>query len=268
MKRATSADGGCGGISMRWLCLVLVLLSCFFTTPAMAKGGPAGGVVVPPTVPPVVVPGQPVPAVIDAFTSLGDVVADGLPHTVTITVAATNPNDPATLMSYAFSTLSKGVSFSCGICTANAGFSPVSITATITTKSTAPIIIDTAVANGVLPDAVATLTIVPEAVAVAPKPPIVTKQAGVLAGATVTLSAIAKANNNTSPITISFLQTGGPTVELLLNPTTGLAPNQLATATFVVPVNTAGQTFTFVAVATDPASGLTTNSGTITVKTQ
>ncbi|WP_299796304.1 hypothetical protein [Ramlibacter sp.] len=235
----------------------------------MARGGPAGGVLVPPgTVVPPVVPGQPVPAVIDAFTSLGAVVADGLPHTVTITVTATNPNDPATLMSYAFSTLSKGVFFSCGICTASAGFSPVSITATITTKSTAPIIIDTAVANGVLPDAVATLTIVPEAVAVAPKPPIVTKQAGVLAGATVTLSAIAKANNNTSPITISFLQTGGPAVELLLNPTTGLAPNQSATATFVVPVNTAGQTFTFVAVATDPASGLTTNSGTITVKTQ
>lgn len=263
MKRATSVDGGCGGLSVRWLCPILVLLSCFFTTPAMAKGG----VAVPPPPPPVV-PGQPVPAVIDAFTSLGAVVADGLPHTLTITVAATNPNDPATLMSYAFSTQSKGVSFSCGICTASAGIAPVSITATITTKSTAPIIINTTVANGVLPNAVDTLTIVPEAGAAASKPPIVTKQAGVLAGATVTLSATAKANNGASPITISFLQTGGPTVELLLDPTTGLPPDQSATATFVVPVDTIGQTFTFVAVATDPASGLTTNSGTITVKTR
>jgi hypothetical protein len=231
----------------------------------MARGGPAGGVLFPP---PPVVPGQPVPAVIKAFTSLGAVVADGLPHTVTITVTATNPNVPATLMSYAFSTKSPGVTFSCGICTASAGISPVSITATITTKSTSPIIINTTVANGVLPNAVGTLVIVPGAGAVASKPPIVTQQAAVQAGATVTLSATAKANNGTSPVTISFFQTGGPTVELLLNPTTGLAPNQSATATFVVPVSTVGQTFTFVAVATDPASGLTTNSGTMTVKTR
>jgi hypothetical protein len=212
---------------------------------------------------PVVVPVQPVPPVINALTFTGAVIADGLPHTVTLTVTASNPNTPATTMAFAWKASQPGVTFSCGICALNPGVSPVTITATITTNSVTPIVITSTVSNGVLPNANGTVTITPAPLTA--KPPVVTKQAGTQAGSTVTLSATAKANNGTTPITISFRQTGGPAVGLALSPTTGLPPNQSATATFTVPVGPAA-TFTFVAIATDPTSGLTATSGTITVK--
>src|SRR4051812_16457357 len=55
MKRATSVHGGYGGLSLRWLCLVLFLITSLFTSPAMARrinGGLAGGVLVPPAIAP------------------------------------------------------------------------------------------------------------------------------------------------------------------------------------------------------------------------
>jgi len=61
MKRATTIHSGDGGLSFRWLCLVLVLMSCLFSSPAMARrvnGGLGGGVLVPPGVPPATVPPQ------------------------------------------------------------------------------------------------------------------------------------------------------------------------------------------------------------------
>ncbi|MDB5954416.1 hypothetical protein, partial [Ramlibacter sp.] len=221
---------------------------------ATAVGGAPGA-----PLPPV----QPVPPVLNALVADGSVIADGLPHTVVLTVNATNPNTPATLMSYAWKTSAAGVQFSCGTCVANPGVSPVSITATITTKSVTPIAITTTVSNGVLPASSGTITIIP---AVAGSlPPIVTTQGATQAGPTVTLSATAKAANGTSPITISFRQVGGPSVGLALLPTTGAPPNQSATATLTVPVSAAASTLKFVTIVTDPATGLQTTGATFSV---
>jgi hypothetical protein len=156
------------------------------------------------------------------------------------------------------------VLLSCGTCVANPGVSPVSITATITTSSVAPIVITSTVSNGVLPSAVATVTITPgPAVA---KPPVITKQGATQAGSVITLSATAKANNGTTPVVISFRQTGGPSVGIALAATAGTPPNQTATGTVTVPVSATATTFTFVAIATDSATGVQTTSGTISIK--
>jgi hypothetical protein len=215
---------------------------------------------------PVTVPLQPVPAIINAVSASGAVTADGLPHVVTLTVTGSNPNPPpaSSILSYSWRTTAAGVTFSCGACPPQPAVAPYSVTATITTTKTGPIDFIVAASNGILPSPAATLTV--NVAAANNKPPVVTKQSGIQAGSTVTLSATAKASNGTSPITISFRQTGGPAVGLTVGPTTGLAPNQSANATFVVPVSPTSATFTFVAIATDPSNGLTTTSGTITVK--
>ncbi|MDB5955804.1 hypothetical protein [Ramlibacter sp.] len=213
---------------------------------------------------PLTPPVQPVAPVINALASAGSVIADGLPHVVTLTVTATNPNTPATDMLYSWRTTAAGVQFSCGTCLPTTGVSPVSVTATITTTSTTPILITSAVSNGVLPTAIANITFTPAVVNT--KPPIVTKTSGTQSGSLVTLNATAKANNGLSPVTISFRQTGGPSVGIALQPTSGTPPNQTGVATVTVPVSPSPATFSFVAVVTDPANGLQTTSGTITVK--
>ncbi|GAB3766763.1 hypothetical protein GCM10028796_26610 [Ramlibacter monticola] len=213
---------------------------------------------------PVAPPIQPLPAVINAFTATGAVIADGLPHPVTLTVTATNPNTPATLMSYSFNTAAAGVSFSCGTCIPSAGPSPYTVIATVTTTKTGTIAFNTVVNNGVLPSQVATASIV--VASAASKPPVVTKQGSTQAGAVVTLNATAKADNGVTPITLAFQQTGGPTVGIGPVTLAGLPPNQVGTANFTVPVSAAQTQFTFVAIATDPTTGMTTTSNPITVK--
>jgi hypothetical protein len=201
--------------------------------------------------------------VLNALFADGTVIADGLPHTVVLTVNATNPNTPATLMSYAWKTSAAGVLFSCGTCTANPGVSPVSITATITTRSVSPIAITTTVSNGVLPAASGTITIIP---AVAGSlPPLVTAQGATQAGPVVTVSATAKAANGTTPITISFRQVGGPSIGMALTATTGAPPTQSATASFNVPVSAAASTFKIVPIVTDPVTGLQTTGAVISI---
>ncbi len=216
---------------------------------------------------PVVVPVQPVPPIINSLLAAGAVTADGAPHVVTLTLTATNPNTPATLMSYAWSApAGSGVTFSCGICALSASTSPVTVTATITTTKTGPIAISATVSNGVLPNATTSVTV--NVAAANTKPPIVTKQGFTQTGATVTLNATAKADNGTTPITIAFRQTGGPTVGIGPVTLTGVPPNQVGTANFTVPVSATQTQFTFVAIATDPTTGLTTTSGSITVKSK
>jgi hypothetical protein len=213
----------------------------------------------------VVVAPQPVPAVINSITATGSVIADGLAHAVTLNVTATNPNTPATLMSYAWSTNSAGVSMSCGTCTATAGTSPNRMVATIRTTSTNPIVFTVAVNNGVLPVAVSSIT-----VNVAPKsskPPVMVQQGFTQSGAIVTLNATAKASNGVSPITLSFRQIFGPEVGIGPVTLTGLPPNQVGTAQVTIPVSISAKTYTFVAVATDPSNGLSTTSGSIVVRT-
>jgi hypothetical protein len=214
---------------------------------------------------PVVVPVQPVPAVINSLIATGAVVADGAPHPVTLTVTATNPNTPATLMSYAWSApAGSGVTFSCGTCTASAGTSPVTVTATFATTKAGPVAITATVSNGVLPAATSTVTV--NVLSTTSKPPVVTKQGFTQSGSTVTLNATAKADNGVTPITIAFKQIGGPTVGIGPVTLTGVPPNQVGTANFTVPVSATQLQLTFVAIATDTATGLTTTSGSITVK--
>jgi hypothetical protein len=213
---------------------------------------------------PVVVPLQPVPPVINSVTASGAVIADGLPHTVTLTVTATNPNTPATTMSYAWRTTATGVSFSCGTCPPQPADSPYSVVATIATTKSGPIAITVVVSNGVLPSATGSVTV--NVAAANTKPPVVTKQGFTQSGSLVTLNATAKADNGVTPITIGFRQTGGPTVGIGPVTLTGVPPNQVGQATFTVPVSTVQTQFNFVAIATDPTTGLQTTSGTIQVK--
>jgi hypothetical protein len=211
-----------------------------------------------------VVQAQLVPPVINSFTSAGSLIADGKPHQVTLTVTASDPNALPTNMAYSFSSSSLDAAFSCGLCTPTPGTSPVSVNAALTTTTPGPVVFTVTVSNGVAPDTTADVTV--NVGAATSKPPIVTKTGSSQLGSIVTLSATAKADNGASPLTISFQQTGGPTVGLSPVTLTGLPPNQTGNATFTVPVSTAPLQFTFVAIATDPTTGLSTTSAAFTVK--
>ncbi len=149
-----------------------------------------------------VVQAQLVPPVIDSFTSTGSLIADGKPHQVTLTVAATDPNAVPTNMAYSFSSSSLDVAFSCGLCTPTPGTSPVSVNAALTTTTPGPVDFTVTVSNGVTPDVTATVTV--NVGAATSKPPNVTKTGSSQLGSIVTLSATAKADNGASPLTISL----------------------------------------------------------------
>jgi hypothetical protein len=228
--------------------------------PAVPAVGAAVVVAAPP-------PPAPKPPVINSVTATPASTIVGALTTVTLTANATNPNTPATPMSYAW-TAPAGVVMDCGVCALNAAYATVH--ATFNPAKAGTLVFTATVANGVLPNATGSASVL--VAAATTKAPTIKAQGATPAGtvnvgALVTLSATANTNPAGGTVTVSFTQTGGAAVTLNPVTMTGAAPaDQIGKATFSVPFGPATQ-FTFIATATDTATGLTANSGTITVKT-
>jgi hypothetical protein len=212
-------------------------------------------------------PPGPKPPVINSVTATPASTTVGTLTTVTLAVLATNPNTPATAMSYAW-TAPAGVVLSCGVCAPNAN--NAAVIATFNPTAAGTLAFGVTVLNGVSPNATGSTSVL-VAGATAAKPIVRTQgatPAGTVNGGTVvTLSATGNTNPAGGAVTVSFRQTGGAAVTLSPVTMTGTAPSdQIGKATFTVPFGPATQ-FTFVATMTSTASGLTKDSGTITVKT-
>ena len=215
----------------------------------------------------IVAPPAPLPAVINSVTATPPSTIVGRLTTVTLTISATNPNTPATAMSYAWGA-PPGVVMSCGACAPNAN--NATVTATFTPTASGTLLFTGTAFNGVVPAAARNVSVI--VAAGTAKAPIVNTQGftptgTINGGNVVTLSATGNTNPTGGTVTVSFRQTGG--AALTLNPVTmtGTPPaNQTGKATFTVPFGPAAQ-YTFVAIVTDTVSGLTATSGTMTIKT-
>jgi hypothetical protein len=230
--------------------------------PGAVAVGAAAGVAPPP-------PGAPKPAVINSVTATPASTTVGVLTTITLAASATNPNTPATPMTFAW-TAPAGVVLSCGLCTPSA--SNATVQATFSAKAAGTLIFSVSVSNGVLPAATGSATVA--VAASTSKAPTLKSFTGspttVNAGATVTLTAIGNTNPTGGAVTFSFKQTGGPAVlvkgavvplgqPIPVATTSGAAPaDQIATATFTAPAVAAKANMTFQATVTDSTTGLTT----------
>jgi hypothetical protein len=228
--------------------------------PAALAVGTVAVVVAPP-------PPTPQPPVMTSVTATPASTIVGTLTTIRLTANATNPNTPATAMSYAWTPVT-GVVLSCGVCAPNPA--NASVTATFNPTKAGTLVFTATVSNGVLPAATGSASVVVGAVNT--KAPNVVTQSftptgAILGGAVVTLSATGNTNPVGGTVTVSFRQTGGVAVTISPVTKTGTAPaNQVGKATFTAPFGPAA-TLTFVATVTDTATGLTKDSGTLTVKT-
>jgi hypothetical protein len=219
-------------------------------------------------------PPAPLPPVINSVTATPASTLVGKLTTVTLTVAATNPQ--GTPMSFAW-TPPAGIIMSCGVCAPNAA--NATVTATFNPTKAGSLVFAVTVSNGVLPNATGSATVL-VASATAKAPTLKSfggTPATVNGGAGITLTAIANTNPTGGAVTFSFTQTGGAPVivngvvvplgqPIAPTTTSGVAPaDQTAKVTVSAPFVPVAANLTFQVTVTDTTTGLTTSSSATAV---
>jgi hypothetical protein len=230
--------------------------------PSATKVGAAPAVVVTPTL---------LPAVINSLTVTPASTVTGKLTTVTLTVVATNPNTPATALSYAWQAPA-GITLSCGqaaapnVCLA-VNSANTTITATFIPAAVGTLNFTATVSNGVL--APATRTVGVSVISNTAKAP----SAGGLnisattatGGVKITLTATGKTTTNGDTVTFAFLQTAGPAVALAPVAVTSPTGNATGTTSFITPFLPVGKTLTFQVTVVDSNGATALFSKTVSV---
>ncbi len=186
---------------------------------------------------------------------------------VTISVMASDPNKPATTISYAW-TKPQGVTLSCGLCTASPA--NATVTATFTPTAAGALTFGVSASNGVLPAAQGSVSvIIAPSTAKAPTLKSFTASASSAnVNALITLTAIGNSNPAGSKVIFGFKQTGGPAVFVngavvplgtsipIGTLSSTAAADQTAKAAFIAPPVSAKTNLSFQATLTDSVTGL------------